>query len=291
MREFKTFHPIVNFSYFIAVILFSMFYMHPVCLAISFCTSFVYSIMLDGTRALKFNILYMIPMLILTAIMNPVFNHEGVTILAYLPDGNPLTLESVCYGIAAAVMLITVICWFSCYNKIITSDKFIYLFGRIMPSLSLIFSMILRFVPRFKEQLRQISIGQKCIGNDASEGNILKRIKCSIKILSIMVTWSLENAVETADSMKSRGYGLPGRTSFSNFVFDNRDKWVMFCILILSFYLFTGTLYGQVQYKYFPLMEGEYNISIFCAYFILCSIPISIECVEALKWKFIESQI
>lgn len=295
MREFKTYHPIVNFSYFMAVILFSMFYMHPVCLVISFCTSFVYSVMLNGKKSLRFNLLYMLPMMLAAAVMNPAFNHEGITVLTYLPSGNPLTLESVCYGIAAAVMLVTVICWFSCYNKIMTSDKFIYLFGRIIPSLSLIFSMVLRFVPKFKEQLGQISQGQKCIGNDVSQGNILKRIKSGIKILSVMITWSLENAVETADSMRSRGYGLPGRTAFSNFVFDRRDKWVMLYISALALYVFMGGILGGMQYRYFPSMQGTelsfYVMSIFLAYFMLCSLPVIIECVEEFKWKTIKSKI
>ena len=35
---------------------------------------------------------------------NPAFDHEGATLLAYLPSGNPLTLESIAYGVAAAVM-------------------------------------------------------------------------------------------------------------------------------------------------------------------------------------------
>ena len=33
----------------------------------------------------------------------------------------------------------------------------------------------------------------------------------------------LENAIDTSDSMKSRGYGLTGRTAYSNSVFDKRD--------------------------------------------------------------------
>ena len=49
-------------------------------------------------------------------------------------------------------------------------------------------------------------------GQPAS-GSLLQRLKNAITILSIMVTWALENAIETADSMKSRGYGLPGRTA------------------------------------------------------------------------------
>ncbi len=44
--------------------------------------------------------------------MNLAFNHEGATILAYLPSGNPLTLESIAYGFAAAAMLAAVVLWF-----------------------------------------------------------------------------------------------------------------------------------------------------------------------------------
>jgi energy-coupling factor transport system permease protein len=46
-------------------------------------------------------------------------------------------------------MLAAVISWFSCYNAVMTSDKFVYLFGRVIPALSLILSMTLRFVPKF----------------------------------------------------------------------------------------------------------------------------------------------
>ena len=135
--EFKTYHPIVNFIYFVFVIGFSCFVMHPVCLGISFLCGFVYSVMVKGRRAVKTNLMYMLPLMLATALINPAFNHAGLTIITYLPGGNPLTLESVVYGLCAAVMIASVICHFSCYNEIMTSDKFVYLFGRIIPSLSL----------------------------------------------------------------------------------------------------------------------------------------------------------
>jgi energy-coupling factor transport system permease protein len=31
-------------------------------------------------------------------------------------------------------MLISVITWFNCYSAVMTSDKFVYLFGRIIPA-------------------------------------------------------------------------------------------------------------------------------------------------------------
>lgn len=95
-----------------------------------------------------------------------------------------------------------------------TSDKFVYLFGRIIPALSLVLSMSLRFVPRFTAQIKVISNAQKCVGRDVGSGGLIKRAKQGIKILSILVTWALENAIDTADSMKDRGYGLPGAPPF-----------------------------------------------------------------------------
>jgi len=191
MKEFKTYHPFVNLIYFVFTIGFSMFFMHPLCLIISLLCGFVYSVMLKGRKAIKTNLIYMLPMLITMAVINPFFNHEGVTILGYFPSGNPLTLESVVYGFAAAIMLVSVICWFSCYNEIMTSDKFIYLFGRIIPSMSLVISMVFRFVPKFATQLKVVGNAQKCMGRDVSDGSIIKRIRAGLNILSIMVIGNL----------------------------------------------------------------------------------------------------
>lgn len=106
-----------------------MFFMHPVFLGISLLCGIAYSIRLNGMKAVKFNILYMLPILLLFAVMNPVFNHAGATIIVYVND-NPITVESIVYGFASATMFVSVIIWFSCYNAVMTSDKFIYLFGR-----------------------------------------------------------------------------------------------------------------------------------------------------------------
>ncbi len=121
-------------------------------------------------------------------------------------------------------MLVSVLNWFSCYQVVMTSDKFIYLFGKAIPAMSLILSMVLRFVPKFKNQIVKISNAQKCIGRDVTNGNMLMKAKHGMKILSIMTTWALENSVETADSMKSRGYGLRGRNNFSIYRFFMERK-------------------------------------------------------------------
>lgn len=295
MKEFKTYHPVVNFVYFVFVILFSCFFTHPAALAISLVCAFTYSIMLSGKGKIKTNLAYMLPLTVVTAVMNMMFNHEGITILGYFPNGNPFTMESAAYGFGAAAMLISVICWFSCYNGIMTSDKFIYLFGKIIPSLSLVLSMALRFVPRFSAQFKIVTNAQKCIGRDLSSGGVLKRAKCGLTIISAMVTWALENAVETACSMKSRGYGLQGRTAFSIFIFDKRDKAALAYIMFFGIYTLVGGMNGKMYFTWFPFMHGVEPswgcISVFISYFALCVYPIIIEIKEDIKWKVTESKM
>lgn len=294
-NEFKTYHPIVNFIYFVFVIGFSCVFMHPVCLAVSLVCGFVYSVLLKGRKAIKTNLAYMLPMVVAMALINPAFNHQGATILEYLPSGNPLTLESIIYGLSAAVMVVSVICWFSCYNAVMTSDKFIYLFGKVIPSLSLLLSMTLRFVPKFSAQLKVVINAQRCIGRDVSDGNIIKRAKHGLSILSIMATWVLENSVETADSMKSRGYGISGRTAFSIYTFDKRDKTALLLIVLLGAYTLAGSIAGAMYFSYFPKVQGAgislFGLSVFVAYFALCICPVIIELWEVRRWRASKSKI
>ena len=292
---FSSYHPIVNMTFFVVVIGFSMFLMHPIILGFSLVSSFVYTLCLNGKKAVRVGLVFVLPMFLLTAILNPLFNHRGATILAYLPNGNPITLESVVYGIAASVMLVSVVSWFSCFNAIMTGDKFVYLFGRIAPALSLILAMSLRLVPRFITQAKIIGQAQRGIGRNVSDGNLLTRARHGIRILSILTTWALENAIETADSMKSRGYGLPGRTAFSIFRFSKRDGRAMAYIVGSAIVVMAGAVLDVYSFRYFPTIahnagefHGAWAVLVFAVFSTLCLFPIIVKLEwkrGAVKWK------
>jgi energy-coupling factor transport system permease protein len=289
---FAGFHPLVGLSFFTVVIGFTMLSLHPAALVLSFACAASYAICLQGKKALLIGLAVMLPMLILTAALNPLFNHQGVTILGYLPNSNPITFESLMYGIAAAGRLVTVIAWFSCLNAVMTSDKFTYLFGRVLPVLSLLLSMTLRFVPRFIAQLKTIALAQRGIGLGMS-GGVMNRARQGMKILSILVTWALENSIETAESMKSRGYGLPGRTAFSIYTFRRRDAYAMAYISICTAAMLAGAVMGAYGFRYFPSIQGQWThggtASFFIVYFALGALPTLLMVKEALYWKRIES--
>ena len=291
---FSGYHPTINFLYFALVLLFSMCLMHPVYLAISLTGALAYDIYLKGRKAARFAVMGLLPMAVFAALVNPAFNHEGATILTYLPSGNPLTLESMLYGAAAAVMLASVVLWFSSYNEVMTSDKFVYLFGRVIPALSLVLSMSLRFIPKFKAQMQVVSAKRRrASGSDTKNGSVLRRVGNAVKIFSIMVTWSLENAIETADSMRSRGYGLPGRTAFSIYRFDDRDKaalaWLIFC----GAYLISGWMAGGTYFRYYPTVKAAawtpMTVSFMCVYLALVLTPVILDRKEDRQWKSLQS--
>ncbi len=285
----------MNFLYFTLVLTFSMFFMHPVYLMISLLCSAAFSVRLSGKRGLMPQLKFLLPMVLAVALINPAFSHAGTTILTYLPSGNPLTLESIVYGAAAAVMLAAVILWFSSFNVVMTTDKFVYLFGRIIPAMSLVLSMAFRFVPRFAAQFREVSEAQRCIGRDLSEGSAVERLKKAASIVSIMVTWSLENAAQTADSMKSRGYGLSGRTAFSVYCLDGRDKALLVWLLLCGFYIACGWAVGGIEFHYYPMMTGTqlgaFQLSFMLSYLLLCLTPLILDAVEDKKWKHSSSEI
>ena len=292
---FSRCHPLVNFLYFALVLLGAMLLQHPLCQAISLLCAIACFCCLGGEKPGGFRLWYALALFLVTAAVNPMFSHEGRTILRYLPSGNPLTLESILYGIGAGLTLSCALVWFSCYTRVMTSDKFVYLFGRIVPALSLVLSMTLRFVPRFSAQARRVARAQAAVGNDLHSGSLLHRIRCALMIFSILVTWSLENAVDTADSMRARGYGLPGRSAFSIFTLTRRDKTLLCFMGLLGAIVFGGAAMGALSWRYYPSCKGAGFTpgSILCwlSYLILGLIPVILEQKEAAVCRRLQSQI
>lgn len=292
---FSKLHPVVNFTFFAFVLVLSMFVMNPVCLALSLVCAFVNAVYLNGIKTVKLCLKFILPMALLIILINPVFNHQGVTILTYFPWDNPLTLESIVYGIASAALLSSVVLWFSVFNSVITSDKLVYLFGRIIPSLSLVLSMALRFVPKFSAQFKNVRNAQRCIGRDISNGSLINRIKNRIRIISIMLSWSMENAIETADSMKSRGFGLKGRTAYSIYKFDRRDLILLIIVAMLGILVSVSVITGVIDFNYYPSIKGNITdalaLAIFFLYGILMLIPTILNAREGIRWKRLRSAI
>lgn len=290
---FSKLHPLVNLAFFAAVLLFSMFNMHPVCLGVSLVCALSNALYLSGRKAALLSLKFLLPAALFITIINPLLNHQGVTIIEYLPWGNPLTLESVVYGFASAAMLCSVVLWFSCWNCIMTSDKLVYLFGKISPALSLVLSMALRFVPRFFAEMKQVRQAMQQMNN--GKKSLKGRFKGGLRVLSVMISRAMEGSIETADSMKSRGYGLTGRTSFSLYRFTAKDTAVLIAVLLETSALIAIMIFGKLKFRYFPSINGNvldiFSVVFFLIYGALMLTPLILNVKEGMQWKRLQSKI
>lgn len=291
-RTLQSYHPAVTLLYWLLTMGLSMLLLHPVCLGLSFLAAVCHAACLGGRRNVQLQLKLMLPMMLLTALINPLFNHRGVTILCLLPGGNPLTLESIWYGLAAAGMLGSMICWFLCLSAVETSDRLTCLFGRLIPVLALLLSMTLRYVPRLRQQAGLVHAARQ-----ASEGQPrgwIARLRQLGTELTALIGWSMEHAVNTADAMKSRGYGLPGRTAFAIYRFTRQDAAALLVMLLLGGTVIAGMLTGALEWQYAPITIGVWTpmtAAALSAHGLLCTLPLMKQGREELRWRSLRSNI
>lgn len=292
MRGFAEINPAALMLYYVLVIGIAMFCMNPVIIIISLISAAALYITLEKKKQLKLHVSFFLLFLIL-AVINPIWYHNGVTVLFVVND-SPVTLEALMYGIFAAAMIISVLYRFRTFTMIMTADKLMYVFGKISPKLALILSMALRYVPMMRVQTGKVRTAQKALGI-YKEDNIADTLKGEMRIFSIMATWALENGIITADSMAARGYGEHKRTSFSVFRFTKGD--VVFTLLCaaLCAATFTALAFGELDFTFYPAMSeisaSTLSVCGYTGYAVLSVLPCIIEWKEGLRWRYLLSKI
>lgn len=279
--SFENCHPAVNFIFFAAALYGTVSFNHPVFLAIAYVCAFAYSVKRCGKRAVAFN-LCLLPLILVFALYYSSYHHFGVTVLRQNFIGNNLTVESFVYGLVIGLRAATLCMWLEAMFRVVTSDKVVYLFGRVSPQLSLFLTILLRFIPRAGREVKKINLTQKGIGRGSNQGNVVQRFINCLRIFSILITWMISALVSESDSMRSRGSLLRGRTAFSIYRFDNRDR--AFVIALFSGITLTamGAILGATTMFYNPRIVWKPldNVSAVTAagYAVLCLLPMGLEC-------------
>lgn len=290
---FSLYHPIGLFIYLISVIVITMFTINPIMLSIALAGGIMYILTVTNIKSFLKGIIYEIPFFILIVITNPLFSHNGVTPLFFL-NGNPITLEAILYGLDIGIMILAVIYWCKTYNLVFNDEKFIYLFGKTIPKLSLVLSMALKYIPLLKKQYRKMSDARKYMGYCNPE-DFFAKVKNKLTVFSMLITWSFETSLDTAMSMKIKGYGLKGRTHFHNFRFGYRDGILLILTILIDVIVFWGMTNKITQFYFYPsIAEGELNlfsVGVYGAFGILVFIPSFIEIKEKVKWKYYVERI
>ena len=274
---FERCHPAVNLIYFAAVLVGMITFQHPAFLVISFFCAYAYSVKRNGWKAVVFN-LCLLPFVVAFALYYSSYTHFGMTVLRQNFVGNNMTQESLVYGFVLGVTGAGVCIWFSCVYSVFTTDKVVYLFGRVSPRLSLFLAILLRMVPRIKKEAKRINMAQQGIGRGVNQGNFFTRLHNGIRVISMLITWTIDSLTIASESMRSRGSSLRGRKAFSIYRFDNRDRLFVIGLFLCLTLTMMAVLLGQTDMVYDPQIIWTQVNPLFCiGYVVLCLMPLGLE--------------
>ena len=283
---FSRCHPAVNFLYFVLAIGFGVVIQHPAYMLAAVTGAGIYYLQLTGRKGIK-TILVLLPLCLVIALVNPLFNILGQTVLFSL-FGRPYTLEALYYGAVVGGMFLVMMLWFGCYNVVLTSDKFTSLFGSLIPALSLLLVMVLRMIPGFMRKARQISGARTCIGKGITVGSKKERLLGGMTVLSALTDWALEGSVVTADSMRARGYGSTKRTNFQIYRMTVRDWVLLGLVVLLAAAVLLG---GEKTAEFIPALEIAPLTWGFGAYCVYLLVPTILHWKEVVTWHILRSKI
>ena len=118
---------------------------------------------------------------------------------------------------------------------------------------------------------------------------IIKEAKTLGKIMGITVSWSLEESMFTAKSMKARGYNATERTSYLSYKFGNADYAFIALIIVTVGIIIVGLLHGVGMINIYPSIDFKFSnlpLNIYYLAFIVFLLPlIYLEIKERILWR------
>lgn len=285
-------HSFTQWIYFIFALLIGMLLFHPLLIPVGI-------LLLTGIHWFSFGqfrlsrwIRSTIFIILLFTIINPLFNHRGNHILFTL--GQPITLEAVLYGCTFGLSMVMILLVFRLYQDLFSSAQFLTLFHRFSPQWSILLMLSLRFVPLFQRRLSEIKTSQEFRWALSSYTWKQKIIRSQEQLLTLL-SWSMEDALQTVDSMKARNYGTQKRTSYQGSSIRKKDIWLCGWMTLLFMIHLVLWFLGYGRLDIYPLLESV-SLSLGDSWVIfidvlLLATPIWYEGGEQIRWHIWKSRM
>jgi energy-coupling factor transport system permease protein len=289
--RFERFHPFVSFLYYFAAIGLFLLMLHPIFLLAGLMVILFINFQHDRLEGLRRWLYLILISIFFMVILNPLFNERGIHVLFTLFN-HRFTLEALVNGGMTAVSVIGVILLFVSYNIVMTPNKLLYLFSRFLPQLALLLMLTLRFIPFMKRRLEEISLIQQSKGFSTKQGNWRQKAKTAMLYVQTLVTFSLEEAIQTADSMKARAYGTGTRSTYEYFKFHWSDFLAILYLIMLGLPALIGRFFGYGFFRVYPIMESWHltpeDLVTFICYLLFLSFPILVEAGGMFRWRILK---
>jgi energy-coupling factor transport system permease protein len=284
----RALHPAVLLLYYAGGIAFGMLLFHPVILLSGWAACLVVNWHLDGGRQWRRWCLPMLPVIVVLMVVNPLVSHRGRSVWFYIGDA-PITLESVAYGATLALFMLGTLTLFVSWRMVLTEHKFLFLFARWSPKFALLVMMAMGLIPRLRRRLHELMLIQRTRGVSVTEGTFAQRARSGVRLVGLLLSWSLDDALQTADAMQARGYGSGARSVYTVYRFGRRDGWTaagLLAIFAAGFSLWwSGYGYLDIYPRLGSLALGAGDAGTLAAYVAYLLLPLIWEWRDRRAWQ------
>ncbi|XJZ28833.1 energy-coupling factor transporter transmembrane component T [Bacillota bacterium Lsc_1132] len=288
--RFERLHPLITFLYFGGALALFILMLHPLFLSAAFFLILLLHLLKDRGRSLNQWLFFMLTSGLFLFLLNPLFNERGRHVL-FVVFQHRFTLEAFVYGGMSAISVMSVIALFVSYNEAMTPNKLLFLFSKFLPQFAVLLMLTLRFIPLMKRRAEEIIAIQSSKGIIAAHGPLRNKLKTGMLFIQALLVYSLEEAIQTADSMKARGYGQGKRSSYEYFSFKKTDWFAGIYLAVLFIVITYGRQNGYGYLTVYPLLEDwrltgkDAVILVFECLYI--SFPLVVHIGGSLRWRIL----
>ena len=195
-----------------------------------------------------------LPLALAIALIEPLLQHDGLTVIARLGDLGPLgrldiTLEAVVYGAVLGLRALVVVAAFGLYAAAVDPDEVLRLFRRRGLRSALTVTIATRMVGVLEADARRLADGQRCRGTQPPS---------RMAVVRAVTSGALDRALDVAAALELRGYGArrPAARARAARPWSRHDLAFAASALGIVALVVLGELGGASAFSAFPRLRG-----------------------------------
>lgn len=253
VAAFSMSHPAVPAFYMVLTLGLTMFSMQPVLIALSLAGGLAYGFATRGTVRTLGALRWQLPVILIIALVNPLFSASGSTELFRI-GMRAVYLESLVYGLCMGGLFVASVLWFEAAASMLEYDKVLALLGNAAPVIALMISMCMRLIPQFLRRGRTVLAVQDAI--DVPGRAPTDPVRSRLRASSVLMGWGMEDSLERADVMRSRGWGaVPRRTTYAQYWLGRRDIAALVGLALFGAVAVAVAWIATTQYSFYPQLS------------------------------------
>lgn len=253
VAAFSMSHPAVPALYMVLTLGLTMFSMQPVLIALSLAGGLTYGFATRGAARTLGALRWQLPVILIIALVNPLFSASGSTELFHI-GMRVVYLESMMYGLCMGGLFVASVLWFEAAASMLEYDKVLALLGNAAPVLALMISMCMRLIPQFLRRGRTVLAVQDAI--DVPGRAPTDPVRSRLRASSVLMGWGMEDSLERADAMRSRGWGTASRrTTYARYRLARGDVAALVGLAVLGAAAVAVAWTATTQYSFYPQLS------------------------------------